>query len=108
MKTFLQYHMDNLGGLPTHESCYRGWDTMMAMWECTKQAAALDDDSMREAMIKVKLDGLGGPLDYTKGDREGYSEFYEFILVDKKNIVLDDWLANGGYEAYKAATGNAK
>jgi hypothetical protein len=28
---------------------------------------------------------LGGTLDYTKGDREGYSSFNEFVLIDGKD-----------------------
>ena len=102
MKEFLQYYSDNFDGkLPTHEAAYRGWDTMMSMWECAKQAGANDDESLREAMTKVKIDGLGGTLDFTKGDREGYSAFNEFILVDKANLILDDWLAAGGMDQFK-------
>ena len=37
-----------------------------------------------------------------------YNTFNSFILVDGKNILWKDWIANGGYDAYKEATGNAK
>ena len=77
----------------------------MAMWEASKIAGANDSESLREATHQVKIDGLGGTLDYTNGDREGYSAFNTFVLVDGQNILLDDWLASGGYDAYKAATG---
>ena len=105
MKSMLERYNAAYGKCPTHESAYRGWDTMMAMWEASKIAGKNDSESLREATHKVKIDGLGGTLDYTKGDREGYSEFYSFILVDGKNLLLDDWLKSGGYEAYKTATG---
>lgn len=105
MKSMLEKYNAEYNKLPTHESAYRGWDTVMAMWEASKIAGKNDSDSLREATHKVKIDGLGGTLDFTKGDREGYSAFYSFILVDGQNIVLDDWLKSGGYEAYKAATG---
>ncbi len=102
MKDFLEKFSGEYNGeLPTHEAAYRGWDTMMSMWECSKQAGANDDESLREAMTKVKIDGLGGTLDFTKGDREGYSVFNEFILVDKANIPLDEWLAAGGMDQFK-------
>jgi hypothetical protein len=94
--------------MPRHEAAYRGWDTMMAMWEAAKQAGKNDDESLRLAMPKVVIDGLGGKLDYSKGDREGYSVFKEFVLLDGKDIPIDDWLKSGGYEAYKKATGSAK
>ena len=105
MKNMISLYNDAYGKTPTHESAYRGWDTMMAMWEASKIAGANDSESLREAQHQVKIDGLGGTLDYTKGDREGYSAFNTFVLVDGQNILLDDWLASGGYDAYKAATG---
>ena len=105
MKNMISLYNDAYGKTPTHESAYRGWDTMMAMWEASKIAGANDSESLREATHQVKIDGLGGTLDYTNGDREGYSAFNTFVLVDGQNILLDDWLASGGYDAYKAATG---
>ncbi len=105
MKEFLERFVAEYGVLPAHESAYRGWDTMMAMWEATKVAGNNDKTALRDAMVGVKIPGLGGELDYTKGDREGYSQFYSFVLVDGINILMDEWLASGGYEAYKAATG---
>jgi len=108
MKKFLELYFAEYKEMPRHEGAYRGWDTMMAMWEAAKIAGKNDDESLRVAMSKVKIDGLGGKLDYTKGDREGYSEFKEFVLIDGKHIPIDEWLKNGGYEAYKKATGRAK
>jgi branched-chain amino acid transport system substrate-binding protein len=105
MKSMLEKYFAEYGKTPTHESAYRGWDTMMAMWEASKIAGKNDSESLRAATHQVKIDGLGGTLDYTKGDREGYSAFYSFVLADGKNVVLDEWLASGGYEAYKTATG---
>ena len=105
MKNMISLYNDAYGKTPTPESAYRGWDTMMAMWEASKIAGANDSESLREATHQVKIDGLGGTLDYTAGDREGYSAFNTFVLVDGQNILLDDWLASGGYDAYKAATG---
>ena len=78
---------------------------MMAMWEASKIAGSNDSTALRDATHKVKIEGLGGTLDYTKGDREGYSAFNSFVLLNEQNIVLEEWLATGGYEAYKAATG---
>jgi branched-chain amino acid transport system substrate-binding protein len=105
MKDFLERFYAEYGKMPTHEAAYRGWDTVMAMWEASKIAGANDSESLRAATHKVSIPGLGGTLDYTKGDREGYSAFNSFILVKGKNILLDEWLASGGMDAYKAATG---
>jgi len=108
MKAFLQLYKAEYNEMPRHEAAYRGWDTMMVMWEAAKQAGKNDDESLRLAMPKVVIDGLGGKLDFSKGDREGYSVFKEFVLLDGKDIPIDDWLKSGGYEAYKKATGSAK
>jgi branched-chain amino acid transport system substrate-binding protein len=105
MREFLERFYAEYNELPLHEGAYRGWDTMMAMWEASKIAGKNDKVSLRDAMHKVKIPGLGGQLDYTKGDREGYSEFYEFILIDGKNIIFDEWLASGGYDEYRKTTG---
>lgn len=105
VKEFLQNYNDMFKELPQHESAYRGWDTMMVMWEATKQAGSNESVALRDATHKVKIDGLGGTLDYTAGDREGYSEFKSFVLIDGKNIPLGDWIDNGGYDDYLKTTG---
>jgi branched-chain amino acid transport system substrate-binding protein len=105
MKDFLTNFLKANGALPKHEGAYRGWDTMMSLWQASKIAKSNDKTALRDAMKQVKISGLGGPLDFTKGDREGYSEFYNFMLVRGINFVLDDWLKNNGMAQYKAATG---
>jgi branched-chain amino acid transport system substrate-binding protein len=108
MREFLDRFYAEYNALPAHEGAYRGWDTMMSMWEASKIAGSNDKTALRDAMHKVKIPGLGGQLDFTKGDREGYSVFNEFILVDGKNYIFDDWLASDGHEAYKKATGRSR
>lgn len=108
MKEFLQRYLDKFGTMVATDSAYRGWDTVMVMWEASKIAGSNDSDALREATHKVVIDGLGGKLDYTSGNREGYNTFNSFILVDGKNILFDEWLKNGGYEEYLRKTGNEK
>jgi branched-chain amino acid transport system substrate-binding protein len=105
MKEYLKNFYAEFKELPAHEGAYRGWDTMMSMWEAAKIAGSNDKTALRDAMTKVKIPGLGGELDFTKGDREGYSQFYSFVLIDGNNYLIDEWLAAGGYEKYRKATG---
>lgn len=105
VKDFLEKYTKEYGKCAATDSAYRGWDTMMAMWEATKIAKSNDSKAIKEAVSKVKIDGLGGTLDFTKGDREGYGSFNSFVLLDGKNILFDKWLEDGGYDKYKAATG---
>lgn len=107
VRDFIERYEAKYGNLPATDSSYRGWDTMMVLWEASKIAGSNEPDAIRQAVHQVKIDGLGGTLDYTKGDREGYSIFNTFILVDGKNVLFDKWIENGGYDAYKQATGRA-
>ena len=108
VKEFCQNYLDEFGEMPQHESAYRGWDTMMVLQEAARIAGANDDDSLREATHQVKIEGLGGQIDYTNGDREAYSSFNGFIKFENQDLLFNDWLASGGYEAYLEATGREK
>ena len=77
----------------------------MCMWEASKIAGKNDSESLREATHKVKLEGMGGQIDFTDGSREAYSQFKSFMLVGGKNYELSTWMTNGGYEEYKAKMG---
>lgn len=108
VREFLEKYTEEYGECAATDSAYRGWDTMMALWEATKIAESNESEAIREAVHKISgLPGLGGTLDYTTGNREGYNQFNSFILVDGKNILFDKWLENGGYEEYKKATGRS-
>lgn len=109
MKSFLERYEEAYGECCKTDSAYRGWDTIMCMWEASKIAGANDSDSLRDATNQISgLQGLGGTIDFTAGDREAYQTVNKFILVDRKNIPVDQWLEDGGYDAYKEATGNDK
>lgn len=106
VKDFLDKYTAEYGENAKTDSAYRGWDTMMVLWEASKIAKSNDSDSLRDAVAKISgLAGLGGTLDYTSGTREGYTVFNRFVLVGGKNVLFDKWLADGGYDAYKTATG---
>ncbi len=109
MKSFLEKYEAAYGECCKTDSAYRGWDTIMCMWEASKIAGANDSDSLKDATHQISgLQGLGGTIDFTAGDREAYQTVNKFILVDRKNIPVDQWMEEGGYDAYKEATGNEK
>ena len=105
VKAFLEDYFGEYNKLPEHESAYRGWDTMMCMWEASKIAGKNDSESLREATHKVKIEGMGGQIDFTDGSREAYSTFKSFMLVGGKNYDLANWMTNGGYDSYKEIMG---
>lgn len=107
VRDFLKRYTEKYGSISKTDSAYRGWDAMMSLWEATKIAKSNESDAIKVAMGKVSIPGLGGKLDFTKGNREGYNSFNSFILVDGKNILFSKWLESGGYEAYKKATGRS-
>lgn len=105
VKEFLVRYAEKYGAISKTDSAYRGWDSMMVLWEASKIAKSNKSVDLQAAVHKINaLPGLGGTLDYSKG-REGYGTFNSFILVDGKNVLFKQWLDNGGYEAYKKATG---
>ena len=105
LKEFLQNYLDEFGELPPQECAYRGYESMMVLWEAAKIAGKNDSDSLREATHQITMEGFGGTLDYTGDERDGYKECNSYIVIDGKNIVLQTWIDNGGYEEYKAAAG---
>lgn len=94
MKAYLPLYQDLIGQLPTTDSGYRGWDTMMCLWEASKIAGSNDNAALLEAMPLVKVDGLGGTIDFSDGSREGYgSHFNRFcFMAEEGNVLWEDWL----------------
>jgi branched-chain amino acid transport system substrate-binding protein len=103
---FLEKFQAKYGHPCKTDSAYRAWDTMMIIQEAARIAGANDRESIRAAIHKVNMPGLGGQLDFTDGSGEGYKKFNLFAFIAQKNLLLDKWIADGGYEAYKKKTGN--
>ena len=109
VKEFAEKYAERYGEINKTDSSYRGWDSVMVMWEASKIAKSNDSEALKEATNQISdLQGLGGTLDFTKGNREGYNEFNSFILIDGKNVLWSKWMNEGGYEDYLAATGRDK
>jgi len=106
MKAFLEDYTAAYGVLPTTEIAYRAWDSAMVLWEATKIAGSNETEAMLAAVPKIKIEGLGGPMDYSNNDGEPYHSVRRFVYVDGLNYDWKTWMDNGGYDAYKKATGN--
>lgn len=97
MLAFLTEYESLYGTLPATDSAYRVYDSMLVLWEAVKAAGTNDHAAIRDAVNQVTgLQGLGGVLDYTSGNREGLSDFNKFIRVDGKDVLVGDWIASGG------------
>ena len=105
---FLESYIAKFGAINTTDICYRAYDCVMTIWEAAKIAGSNDSEAIAQAMDAVKFEGLGGTLDFTVGDHEGYHTFNSFIEINRKNLDFQSWCENGGYDEYKAATGNEK
>ena len=108
MKDYLNLYKDTYGNITTSDWPYRGWDSVMTLWEASKAAGSNDSTAMKEAMTKVTFEGLGGTLDFTSGSHEGYASFGAFVCLDGKKVLLKNWIAEGGYDAFLQATGRTK
>lgn len=110
IKEFAQMYQDKYGEINQTDCSYRAWDSVMVMWEASKIAGSNDSTALMEATNTISdLEGLGGTLDFTAGNREGYfNGVNSFILKDGKSLLWSDWLENGGYDAFKSDTGRER
>ena len=107
MHDFLERYIDIYGEIPRTEIGYRAWDAVMVIAEATNLAKSTDTEDMLAVVPQIKIDGLGGTMDYSAGDGEPYHNVSRFLLVDKVNISWEKWFNEGGYDGYKTQTGNA-
>ena len=85
IKKFAELYQETYGEINKTDSAYRGWDSVMVMWQASKIAGSNDSDALKDATGKIKdMEGLGGTIDFTNGNREGYNEYNQFILVNGK------------------------
>ncbi|MCI8559332.1 MAG: ABC transporter substrate-binding protein [Lachnospiraceae bacterium] len=110
VKEFCQMYQDAYGEINQTDCAYRGWDTVITIWEASKVAGSNDSEALRDATNTISdLEGLGGTLDFTAGNREGYFKgVNSFILQDGKNVLWTDWKENGGYDTFLSDTGREK
>lgn len=109
VKEFAERYKEKYGDINKTDSAYRGWDAMMVLWEASKLAGSNDAEALKDATHKISgLEGLGGTIDYTPGDREAYHEIRTFVLDNGKNVEWNNWKSNGGYDAFLQATGREK
>ena len=102
IRDFIVKYYDYFGEMPTHETAYRGWDTIQVMWEASKIAGKNDSESLRVATNQVQIEGLAGTLDFTDGSREGIHEYRSYMLENGQYYELTGWMRDGHYEAYKS------
>lgn len=109
VKEFAQKYEEVYGEINKTDSAYRGWDPVLVMWEASKIAGSNDSEALKDATNQIdSLEGLGGTLNFTAGDREGYKDLNKFILVDGKSVLWSEWIEDGGYDAFLEATGREK
>ena len=106
LRAFIESFIAKFGSINATDVCYRSWDCVMAIWEASKIAGSNESQAIADAFGQVVIEGLGGTLDFTVGDHEGYHTFNSFIEIDRMNLDFETWYNDGGYDAYKAETGN--
>ena len=107
MHDFLERYQEAYGVLPKTEVPYRVWDSIMVVAEAANLAKSTDSDDMLAVVPQIKIEGLGGTMDYSNGDGEPYHNVNRFVLIDQVNSSWTKWYNDGGYDDYKASTGNA-
>lgn len=102
MKEFITNYQDKFGALPSHEGAMRGYDAVMVLVEGARIADSTEAAAIMEGINQISgFEGLGGTFDYTAGDGEGLRTCNSYIIVDEKYVLLENWVAEGGFEAFK-------
>jgi branched-chain amino acid transport system substrate-binding protein len=99
---FLENFNKEYGKFPTVESPYRAYDSCLVIEEAVKIANSVDPVAIREAIDKVKIQGIQGTLDYSDGTGEPIKNVNRWIVINSKVVNLDDWVAAGKYDEYLA------
>lgn len=95
-KAFLQAFVDEYGEMPSSDTAYRGYDSMMLMSKVFETAASFGGDDMREALLKVDYTGIGGKFDYSDESGDGLAGCNLYAIVDGKNVPFDTFLKSVG------------
>ena len=107
MKDYLEKYEAQYNELPGYDWAYRGYDEVMILWEASKIAGSNDKEAINEAIGKVKMEGLGGTIDFTNS-HEGYEQFNVFIFTEGKYSLFSNWIADNGYQNFLETTGRTK
>jgi len=108
---FLEKYSEKSGGaMPTLGITYRMHDAALIVFEAATRAGTNhDSDALVEAVLQISdLQGCGGKIDFTQGDREPLHDFTPIIYCDGGSKSFEKWESEGGYEAYLQNTGRAK
>lgn len=101
VKEFLEAYYAEYGVLPNTDAAYRAYDSVMILATAIEMAGSIDSDAVRDAINSITdYEGLGGTFDYSLGDNEGLHTCAVYVVVDGKYVLFDDWIANGGYDAW--------
>ena len=97
-KDFLETYVEKYGALPVSDTAYRAYDVANLIFEAMKNCENIDDkESIRDAFVQISgYEGIGGTFDYTDESGDGLSSARTYIIVDGKNVLLEDYLAEQG------------
>lgn len=97
-KDFLETYVEKYGALPVSDTAYRAYDGANLIFEAMKNCENIDDkESIRDAFVQISgYEGIGGTFDYTDESGDGLSSARTYIIVDGKNVLLEDYLAEQG------------
>ena len=102
MKEFITKYQEKYNELPSHEGAMRGYDAVMVLVEGARIADSTEAKAIMEGINKISgFEGLGGTFDYTAGDGEGLHTCNSYIITDEKYGLLENWITDGGFEAFK-------
>lgn len=99
---YLTKYKAEFGEFPRGDCGYRAWDTMMVIETAVTKANSTDGDAIRSAILSISdLKVTGGTLNFAKtGDGEGLFDFSKYVILNGKNVLLDDWIKSDDYKTF--------
>jgi branched-chain amino acid transport system substrate-binding protein len=102
MKEFYQLYKTEYGVLPEGDCAYRGWDAITILDAAIKKGNSLDKTKIKDTILTLSgIDILGGMADFTlTKDGECITKFSTYVIVNGKNVSLDDWKKSADYTTF--------
>ena len=102
VRAWIEKYAETYGELNETDKLFSTWDTFMALKAAVETAGTNDSAAIRDAFHTVKIEGMGGTMDFTD-DNEAYgTDFNKFVITNGKPVLWSEWLDNGGLEAFMA------
>ncbi len=96
-KKFLTAWKEKYGSLPTFDTAYRSYDSIMIIAEAIKNSKSLNGTELRDAIENLTgFEGLAGTYNFKGHNGEGIMQMRMFGIANGKYLTLEKYLTTRG------------